>query len=73
MDRRNFFLSLAGGAVALGALGATTASAAPVAAATPAAAAPVEMQWAYGFYGPRPFRPVRRCWINRWGERVCRF
>ena len=27
----------------------------------------------YGFYGPRGFGPRRRCWINRWGERVCRF
>jgi hypothetical protein len=92
MDRRTFFLSLAGGAVAVGALGTTAATAAPAAAAAaPAAGAPLEMQWGYGygprrrfyrpyrpyrpygFYGPRPFRPVRRCWINRWGERVCRF
>ncbi|QCI68487.1 hypothetical protein [Phreatobacter stygius] len=27
-------------------------------------------------FGPRPWGPPmyrRRCWINRWGERVCRF
>lgn len=27
----------------------------------------------YGAYGPRPVRPAPRCWINNWGERVCRF
>jgi len=92
MDRRTFFLSLAGGAVAAGALGSSAAMAAPAsasAAAVPAAGQPLEMQWGYGyghrrrrwhrpyrpygFYGPRPWGPRRRCWINRWGERVCRF
>jgi hypothetical protein len=87
MDRRFFLASLAGGAVAAGTLISSAATAAPAAGAA-AAGAPVEMQWGYGygwrrrhwgrpygFYGPRPWgpRPWRRCWINRWGERVCRF
>lgn len=30
--------------------------------------------WGPRPWGPRPWgpRPWRRCWINRWGERVCR-
>ncbi len=27
----------------------------------------------YRGYGPRPVRPAPRCWVNNWGERVCRF
>jgi len=87
MDRRVFFATLAGGLIAAGTL-VTSASAAPTRAVEPGASAPIEMQWGYGygrrrywggrpygFYGPRPWGPppMRRCWINRWGERVCRF
>lgn len=88
MDRRLFFTILAGGVVAgIGAKAqAAPLSAEPREMQYGWGPRPYygygwgrPRPWRRGYYGygPGPWGPPapwrRRCWINRWGERVCRF
>jgi hypothetical protein len=84
MERRSFFLAAASGLVMLG-MGTRPAAAQSGPLEMQWGYGPGygwrRRRWGrpYGFYGPRPWGPrpwgppMRRCWINRWGERVCRF